>query len=48
VDAGGSPRYSYEAPTRYYAFDTEFLDPNKLPRGTPVVRRFANGTWTKL
>ncbi|MFZ4695917.1 MAG: hypothetical protein ACOYMV_12400, partial [Verrucomicrobiia bacterium] len=48
VDSGGSPRYSYEAPTRYFAFDTEFLDPNKLPRGTPVVRRFANGTWTKL
>ncbi len=44
----GTGNYVFDPPVRYYAFDTEFLDPNKLPKGTPVVRRFANGTWTKL
>lgn len=43
----GSANSVFDPPVRYYAFDTEYLDPNKLPKGTPVVRRFANGTWTK-
>jgi hypothetical protein len=26
----------YSPPTRAYAFDTDFLDPNKLPPSTPM------------
>jgi hypothetical protein len=44
----GTGNYVFDPPTRYYAFNTEYLDPNKLPKGTPVVRRFANGIWSKL
>jgi hypothetical protein len=28
----------YEAPTREFAFDADFLDPSKLPPLTPVFR----------
>ncbi len=45
VDAGGGANNVYNPPTRYYAFNTELLNPNKLPPGTPVVRRFAPGVW---
>ncbi len=47
VDSGASPKYVYQPPVRYYSFDTDFLNPNKLPPGTPVIRRFANGVWSK-
>lgn len=43
----GTGNYVFDPPVRYYAFNTEYLDPNKLPKGTPVVRRFANGLWSK-
>lgn len=46
--AGPSPYYVFNAPTRYFSFDTQYLDPNKLPKGTPMVRRFSNGIWSKL
>ena len=46
--AGGSPYYVFNAPTRYYSFDSQYLDPNKLPKGTPLVRRFSTGTWMKF
>jgi len=32
----------YSPPTRAYAFDTEFLDPAKLPPGTPKFRDLVN------
>ncbi|MFQ5739086.1 MAG: hypothetical protein ACE5JX_08720 [Acidobacteriota bacterium] len=36
------PYSVYRAPTRDYAFDTEFLDPVKLPPGTPRFRDIVN------
>ncbi len=47
VDSGASPSYVYQPPVRYYAFDTDYLNPNKLPPGTPVMRRFTNGLWSR-
>ncbi len=35
----------FSAPTRLWAFDTDFLDPNKLPRLTPLVRQFVTANW---
>jgi hypothetical protein len=32
----------YNAPTRNYAFDVDFLDPSKLPPGTPRFRDIVN------
>lgn len=35
----------YEAPTRDWGFDTDFLDPNKLPPGTPQVNVAQKTSW---
>jgi len=35
----------YEAPTRDWGFDTDFLDPNKLPPGTPQVNVAQKNSW---
>jgi hypothetical protein len=35
-------RSVYRAPTRSYSFDAEFLDPSKLPPGTPLFRDVVN------
>jgi hypothetical protein len=32
----------YSPPTRNYAFDVEFLDPSRLPPGTPLFRDVVN------
>jgi len=32
----------YASPNRIYSFDTEFLDPNKIPPGTPRFQDFVN------
>jgi len=32
----------YSPPTRNYSFDTEFLDPSRLPPGTPRFRDVVN------
>ena len=35
----------YSAPRRDWAFDVNFLDPNKLPPATPEVRTIIRGKW---
>jgi hypothetical protein len=42
----GSP--IYEAPTRNWAFDLNFLDPAKLPPGTPAVRATIRSQWATV
>lgn len=38
----------YNAPQRNWYFDTNFLDPNKLPPGTPVLRSLQRGQWVQV
>jgi hypothetical protein len=38
----------YNAPTRNWYFDVNFLDPNKLPPGTPVLRSLLRGQWVQV
>ncbi|MBS0663086.1 MAG: hypothetical protein JSR48_07455 [Verrucomicrobia bacterium] len=38
----------YNAPTRNWYFDTNFLDPRKLPPGTPIVRSLKRGQWVQI
>jgi len=38
----------YEAPTRRWAFDVNFLDQSKLPPGTPQLRKLVRGQWSIL
>ncbi|HTD65002.1 MAG TPA: hypothetical protein VK846_00530 [Candidatus Limnocylindria bacterium] len=38
----------YNAPTRRWAFDTNFRDPTKLPPGTPMVRTLVRGAWAMI
>jgi hypothetical protein len=35
----------YNPPTRKWSFDMNFLNPTKLPPGTPEVRTVIRGTW---
>lgn len=35
----------YNAPGRNWYFDVNFLDPNKLPPGTPILRSLKRGQW---
>jgi hypothetical protein len=39
----GSP--VYEAPDRAWSFDMDFLDPTKLPPGTPQVNTVLKVSW---
>jgi len=41
----GDPNKHYTIPTRDWSFDTDFLDPNKLPPGTPKVNVTRKATW---
>jgi hypothetical protein len=36
----------YNAPTRNWTFDLNFLDPTKLPPGTPELRKLVRGQWS--
>ena len=36
----------YNAPTRKWAFDLNFLDYNKLPPATPQVRKLVRSGWS--
>lgn len=45
VTTGLSESY-YSAPNRNWSFDRNFLDPNKLPPGTPAVRVLERLKWT--
>jgi hypothetical protein len=38
----------YEAPARNWAFDVNFLDPSKLPPGTPAVRAMIRSRWATV
>lgn len=38
----------YEAPTRRWAFDLNFMDPSKLPPGTPQLAATIRGSWAVL
>jgi len=44
--AAGTANGVFSAPTRDWAFNTEFLDPNKLPRCTPIIRVYTTADWT--
>ncbi len=35
----------FSAPTRDWAFNTDFLDVNKLPRLTPIIRVYSSADW---
>jgi hypothetical protein len=41
-----SPGVYYNPPVRKWAFDVNFLNQNKLPPGTPQVRKLVRGQWT--
>lgn len=43
--APGSTFGVYGAPTRNWNFDTAFLNPNRLPPGTPAARTISRGSW---
>ncbi|MGV3755724.1 MAG: hypothetical protein ACO1QS_10115 [Verrucomicrobiota bacterium] len=45
IHPGYSGQY-YVPPTRDWSFDRNFLDPNKLPPGTPAVRVLERLKWT--
>lgn len=45
IGPGESGEY-YRAPTRNWSFDNNFLDPNKLPPGTPAVRILERLSWS--
>ena len=36
----------YEAPNRNWSFDLNFLDPTKLPPGTPALSALVRGSWS--
>lgn len=38
----------YQAPTRKWAFDVNFLDHRKLPPATPQVRKLVRGQWSVM
>lgn len=38
----------YQAPARNWYFDVNFLDPNKLPPGTPLLRTLSRGQWVQI
>ncbi len=38
----------YNAPGRNWYFDVNFLDPNKLPPGTPILRSLKRGQWVQI
>ncbi len=38
----------YEAPTRQWAFDLNFIDPTKLPPGTPQLTAMIRGSWAVI
>lgn len=49
--AVGKWRYGgnyYTAPVRDWAFDVQFLDPTRLPPGTPSVRTLRRTTWKSV
>lgn len=43
-----SPGTYYNPPTRDWAFDLNFLNVNKLPPGTPQVRKIVRSQWTAI
>lgn len=43
-----SPGAYYNAPARNWYFDTNYLDPRKLPPGTPVIRSLKRGQWVQI
>jgi len=38
----------YTAPARNWYFDISFLDANRLPPGTPIVRSLKRGQWVQV
>ena len=44
----GSTIGIYNPPTRNWNFDNNFLDPTRLPPGTPAVRTLIRGQWSVL
>jgi hypothetical protein len=38
----------YTAPNRNWAFDTDLLDPNNIPPGTPLISVFQKTSWREV
>lgn len=38
----------YNAPVRNWYFDVNFLNPNRLPPGTPIIRSLMRGQWAQI
>ena len=43
-----TPGTYYNAPVRNWYFDVNFLNPNKLPPGTPILRSLSRGQWVQI
>ncbi len=41
----GTSNGVFSAPTRNWAFNTDFLNPNSLPRSTPIIRVYTTANW---
>ena len=48
LEANGSANNVYNAPTRNWSFDVQFLNSTKLPPGTAYVRCISRGTWASV
>ncbi len=46
--AWGDTGNYYQAPNRNWHFDLNFINPNRLPKGTPVSRSLRPGQWMQL
>jgi len=44
----GTVNNVFSAPTRDWSFNTDFLNPNKLPRGTPIIRVYTTSNWARF
>ncbi len=42
----GTANNVFSAPTRDWAFNTDFMNPNQLPRSTPIIRVYTTSNWT--
>lgn len=46
ITPGGNSTNYYQAPTRRWAFDVNFLNVNRLPPGTPQVLKLVRSQWS--
>jgi hypothetical protein len=46
--SAGTSQGVFSAPTRDWAFNTQYLNPNSLPRLTPIVRVYSTADWSNF